>query len=284
MSRKILLAIGIAVLAFLAVNNVFADFRAKSAAKKQDIKRIIRYASITSKVPFVYLGRGIDSRTDKLVDGYAIIHQDRSKKLAGGKFVKDARKGFRQRRCYDFFAKGAKWKVAENYIVDTYSLLSASTTSTLTPEFVRNNIASNITKWESAAGKNIVADGYEGIVDGADVYYPDGKNEVYFDLFDPGTIAVTVIWGVFGGPVRQRMLVEWDQVYNNYYNWSSNGEPGKMDFENISTHELGHSIGLADLYNTGCSEQTMYGYADYGETKKRTLEIGDIIGARRLYR
>ena len=56
-----------------------------------------------------------------------------------------------------------------------------------------------------------------------------------------------------------------------------------MDFENIVTHEHGHVFGLDDLYTSTCSEETMYGYATEGETKKRTLESGDIMGIQRLY-
>jgi len=57
-----------------------------------------------------------------------------------------------------------------------------------------------------------------------------------------------------------------------------------MDFPNIATHELGHSFGLNDLYTDGCSTQTMYGYADYGEIDKRDLEDGDIQGIWELYK
>jgi hypothetical protein len=57
-----------------------------------------------------------------------------------------------------------------------------------------------------------------------------------------------------------------------------------MDFENIATHELGHSVGLGDLDEDRCSDQTMYGYADYGETNKRDLEAGDIKGISELYK
>ena len=67
------------------------------------------------------------------------------------------------------------------------------------------------------------------------------------------------------------------------FDWSDSGEAGKMDFENIATHELGHSVGLDDLYNSGCSAETMYGYASEGETNKRTLELGDITGVSELY-
>jgi hypothetical protein len=56
-----------------------------------------------------------------------------------------------------------------------------------------------------------------------------------------------------------------------------------MDFLNIATHELGHGFGLGDLYQSKWSTQTMYGYADYGETMKRTLESGDIAGIQAIY-
>jgi len=56
-----------------------------------------------------------------------------------------------------------------------------------------------------------------------------------------------------------------------------------MDLQNIATHELGHGVGLGDLYITACSEETMYGYSNYGETKKRTLNAGDIMGIQKLY-
>ena len=77
----------------------------------------------------------------------------------------------------------------------------------------------------------------------ADSTAPDGKNEVYFaDVDDSNAIAVTIVWGVFSGPTYNRKLVEWDQVYDDVdFPWSSTGEAGKMDFENIATHEIGHS-------------------------------------------
>lgn len=61
------------------------------------------------------------------------------------------------------------------------------------------------------------------------------------------------------------------------------GDLNVMDLQNIATHELGHGVGLADLYETSCSEVTMYGYSTEGETKKRTLEEPDIIGIQKLY-
>jgi hypothetical protein len=135
------------------------------------------------------------------------------------------------------------------------------------------------------AGVDIIGGEITGTVDGADLTSPDNKNEVLFGNVDfPGAIAVTIVWGIFRGLPAGRELVEWDQVYDDVdFDWGLNGEAGKMDFENIATHELGHSVGLADLYDAVCSEETMYGYAAEGETKKRTLEGGDITGVLELY-
>lgn len=183
--------------------------------------------------------------------------------------------------CYGFLSKGAKWKALEPYLVNP------ANTKGLDETFVVSNLATDVEKWETAAGVDILGSGgatTETLV--ADLQSPDDKNEVYFaDIDSPGAIGVTIVWGIFRGPPSGRELVEWDQVYDDYdFAWSSTGEAGKMDFENIATHELGHSVGLDDLYKDKCTEQTMYGYADYGETKKQTLEAGDIAGVKELYK
>jgi hypothetical protein len=40
---------------------------------------------------------------------------------------------------------------------------------------------------------------------------------------------------------------------------------------------------LNDVYSDACSEATMYAYASLGETKKRTLDNGDIAGIEAIY-
>lgn len=243
-----------------------------------------------------YLGRAVDQ--GRLVYGYAIIDYKKGygKAVCGNGICEpgeNARKcpvdcgddgGGEEEpdtsSCYTFFAKGAKWKTVEPWIVNPANSRGLKGT------FVTPNLADNIGKWETAAGTNILGSGSitsETLV--ADTVETDGVNEVYFaNIDEPGAIAITIVWGTFGAPPPFRELVEWDQVYNDVdFDWSASGEGGKMDFENIATHELGHSVGLGDLYTVGCSEQTMYGYAQYNETKKRTLADGDITGVQTLY-
>lgn len=243
-----------------------------------------------------YLGTAVDN--GRLVEGYAFIDYKKGYGKPGtecgngvcepgenaNKCPADCAGGGEEpdtSSCYGFLSKGAKWKEIEHYIVNP------ANTKGLDKTFVTDNLAMDIDKWEDAVGVDveILGDEIPGNVDGADTVSPDDKNEVYFgNIAEPGAIAITIVWGYFSGPPFARELVEWDQVYDDVdFGWSASGEAGKMDFENIATHELGHSVGLGDLYTSECSEQTMYGYASYGETKKRDLAAGDIRGVQELY-
>lgn len=226
----------------------------------------------------ISLGTAVDPVSGEAVEGYAIIHYARG----GGSMKRVAPS------CYEYLAKGAKWKWLEPWIVNP------TNSRGLDGSFVFTNLTADIAKWEDAAdGVLGNGSGYDILGDGAmtdaflaaDTASPDGLNEVYFgDVSSSGAIAVTIVWGVFSGPASGRKLVEWDQVYDDVdFDWSSIGEAGKMDFENIATHELGHAAGMGDLYNLSCSEETMYGYATSGETKKRDLHAGDIAGINNLY-
>jgi len=234
------------------------------------------------------LGTAVDTHTGLPVRGYAILHYrtgfHHSPTHSGG----PPAGGGGGSNCFSFLANGAKWKTVEPWIVNT------SNGEGLLSSFVFDNLTADVLKWEDAAdgtvgsgaGVNILGDGsVTAATLVADTSSPDNQNEVYFgDVGSQGAIAVTIVWGIFSGPPSQRQLVEWDMIFDEVdYNWSSTGAAGLMDFENIATHELGHSTGMADLYTFSCSEETMYGYADFGETKKRDLNAGDIAGVSSLY-
>ncbi|MGD9201723.1 MAG: matrixin family metalloprotease [Chitinispirillia bacterium] len=182
--------------------------------------------------------------------------------------------------CYEFIANGTKWKSIESYLVDP------DNTRGLDASEISSKISECIQKWEDAAGTDILGNEISGTVDHASIGNSiNGQNEVIFaDIENDGAIAVAIVWGIFGGPPGKRELVEWDMVFDDVdFDWAMDGSPDAMDFESIATHELGHSKGMGDLYEPACSEQTMYGYATEGETKKRDLESGDIAGIKKLY-
>jgi len=107
--------------------------------------------------------------------------------------------------------------------------------------------------------------------------YPQSDPEHYPDW--GYAIATTCIWyNPYTGEIA-----ECDIVFDDALDWSSTGEAGKYDIQNIATHEFGHSLGLDDLYGSEDTEKTMYGYAEVGETKKRTLHQDDIDGICYIY-
>ena len=250
--------------------------------------RTLTLPAAADNSPVISLGSAVDPETGTVVEGYAIVHYkaDFTHREGHAKGGKSGGNG--AGACYGFLASGARWKTVEPWVVN------ASNTRGLDAAFVASNLAADIAKWEDAADGTV---GDAGSVDilgvgsstsdvlVADTSSPDGVNEVYFaDVSSSGAIAVTIVWGYFSGPPFARELLEWDMIFDDVdFDWSPTGEASKMDFENIATHELGHSVGLGDLYNSGCSEETMYGYAAFGEIKKRDLNSGDIAGVSKLY-
>lgn len=105
----------------------------------------------------------------------------------------------------------------------------------------------------------------------------DGYNVIAWGSYRSGVIAVTYIW------YKGDTILETDTRLNTLYKWSLTGEAGKMDVQNIMTHEFGHWCGLDDLYEDKDYWLTMYGYASAGETYKRTLGLGDILGLQEVY-
>jgi hypothetical protein len=174
-------------------------------------------------------------------------------------------------KCFAFLAKGARWRTTEQYV--TGDGIDPTLTET------------SLTTWDQEVSFDIFGTrDTTGTTDGADSESPDGKNEVEFaNLGETSTIAYTVVWGIFYGPPFQRELVEWDAVFNTAYPFGdADSDPTVMDYQNIATHEFGHAAGLGHP-DDSCTEETMYRYADYGETKKRDLNTGDIAGINELY-
>lgn len=175
-------------------------------------------------------------------------------------------------KCYAFMARGARWKATESYVTD---IINPATETALET-------------WDSQIAFDLFgSQDPSAVVDGADTIAPDGKNELYFGPIDePGVIGVTIVWGYFSGPTFARELIEWDMILDNTdFAWGdATINPTLMDYQDILTHELGHSSGMADIYDASCSEVTMYGYGTEGEIKKRDLAAPDITGIRELYR
>ncbi|MBW2970653.1 matrixin family metalloprotease [Candidatus Woesearchaeota archaeon] len=183
--------------------------------------------------------------------------------------------------CYGFM--GAKWNL--NFI-EGYRF-SPVNTQGLDENALKITFENSIGEWENQEeyAQDFIGEFESSVVDGPDTTSTDGKNEVMFGTIrKPGVIAVTIVWATSfddSGEIR-----EWDMVFDQKdFAWSNDAtaHPGMMDFQNIATHELGHAIGMDDVYESECNQQTMYGYARTNEIIKRDLAEWDIFGIEELY-
>lgn len=252
------------LIAFLLVASLVVAFApvAASASAQSGRTRVIA------------LGTAIDH--GRFVQGFAFVHG----RPAPGRPSRPPKVD----PLYNFIAKGAKWRSVEPYVVNPANGDSASSA------LITGALADGIATWEAQAGVDVLGTG-SATNDAlqSDWVKPDDVNEVYFSSteLDSKTVAITIVWGVFSGPLDKREITEWDMVFNDALPeaWGdATADDGYWDVPNIATHELGHAAGLGDLYSTAGTEQTMYGYASPGEIKKRTLESGDIAGIKALYR
>lgn len=127
----------------------------------------------------------------------------------------------------------------------------------------------------------------EGSTTTARGYKYDGQNVVVWGSVPSGAIAVTYTWYNSAG-----VAVECDTVMGKSLPWkytavsnpdSTCADLSSYDVQNILTHEVGHWMGLNDLYGAADHDLTMYGYGDKGELKKDTLANGDNAGLNALY-
>lgn len=100
------------------------------------------------------------------------------------------------------------------------------------------------------------------------VYYPEGGViAVAITSWDPETLEIQLA----------------EIIFERSLEWATDGSADAYDVQALTAHESGHWLKLSDLYEDACSDETMYGYADLGETKKRTLNAGDIAGIDVIY-
>jgi hypothetical protein len=160
------------------------------------------------------------------------------------------------------------WSTTIDYYVNPANGYGLSRTSII------NTIMASANAWDQRTSFSVFS--YEGTTSRT-AGRRDGYNTISWGIYYADAIAVTYIW------TDGSEIVETDCRLNTYYAWSLTGVSDRMDFQSIMTHEFGHWCGLKDLYDNADYWLTMYAYSDYGQTWRRSLGIGDIMGLRKIY-
>jgi hypothetical protein len=178
----------------------------------------------------------------------------------------------RQETCYKLM--GIKWNTLPvSYVINPANDQGLSELS------ITSAIYTAAETWDAASTQELFNNAYT--IDNSAAYpnYYDYKNAIVFGSYtDSNVIAVTSVWY----NRRTKEIVQFDMLLNTYYQWGF-GDALKMDVQNIVTHELGHSLGLSDIYSTACAQVTMYGYSWEGDFDKSTLEAADKAGIKAIY-
>jgi hypothetical protein len=172
----------------------------------------------------------------------------------------------------------AGWKLPSTW---TYRLNTNSTPSTIGSINLASITSKSFGVWTSAIGNKVtVKKGTNTSVSQAKV---DKQNIITWGTAPSTTLAVTYVWETNG------IATEVDTIMNKSFSWYwSNSNTcaylGVYDAQNILTHELGHTMGLNDEYDSSLFlNSTMFGYGSPTETQKNTLTTGDIAGVKALY-
>ena len=190
--------------------------------------------------------------------------------------------------CTGPIADGTSWKNSRGYYVHTQNR------NGLTAAFIIDAIQKANDAWHCGASEyeKLIEGPLLGVVDSSsgatiDVDSPDGMNQIGFASIEghTGTVAVTIVWGIFDGPIFERVIIEYDMIFDgDHYNFGDGlKNRNVMDLQAIATHETGHSYGLDDIYDQSCVDVTMFGTSSEGETGKRSLEQRDLDGLSHLY-
>jgi len=170
--------------------------------------------------------------------------------------------------------------------------------SNLDTEFVIKAIGMAAEEWDSGAYSRsegiawygVAPDLFDDVITTTDKGYNDlawtsdkldGHNTIVWGNYPTeGVIAVTILWY----NKATKTIIEFDIVLDTDYTWgNATQDQTVMDLQNIVTHELGHGVGLGDVYQSPAYQETMYGYSYLGDTSKRDLYIGDKEGITKLY-
>jgi hypothetical protein len=253
---------------------------AQQAETRKKPAAVFRHAQyMQEKEPgLYYLGDGVYPGAPGRVDGYAMMMYADGTRQAR-RFAMDEPEAVNGsvEACVEPFAVGAYWKAPFTVVVDP------DNDDDIPRSLFIGAIHHAFSEWDSRVA-NVLVSGQNTAVcaDGVDQDSPDGKNEAMLGFVDdPAVLAVTVLWGVFTGPIPDRRLLEMDMLFNRHFAWGDAAlNPDVFDMKTVATHEAGHAVGFG---HTSTALATMAPTAALGETHKRDILPCEAAALCQLY-
>lgn len=146
---------------------------------------------------------------------------------------------------------------------------------------IRNAIAT----WNAASGSSArLVENTSPAARARTDWASDDLHLVFFDEDDSsgylpsgaGIVAITPVWFLSSG-----VITDADVIFNgDDFLFTTTGEPGEFDVQDVATHELGHLLGLD---HSGWAGATMFPYVDPAQVLHRSLSQDDVCGLRAAY-
>ncbi len=149
----------------------------------------------------------------------------------------------------------------------------------------KNAIANAANTWDAATNQNLFADSSLVTVSttaNADKY--DKNNVVAWKPVSNSALAYCRTWYNYNKVDGYNSAIESDVVFNTMYKWRTDGLAGGVDVQSVALHELGHTLGLGDLYGKTQFNDDTRQVMHYYTGTKRTLGNGDSAGIFKLYK
>jgi hypothetical protein len=151
---------------------------------------------------------------------------------------------------------------------------------------VRDAITDAANTWDAATNQNLFVDTDTVTFISNPFTFSgryDGMNVISWMPYVPGctALAATGTWYRTTRIDGYHPIVECDIAFNSNYRWSTQGS--NIDVQSVALHELGHMIGMGDIYNKAEFYRDTRQVMHYYTGVKRTLGNGDKTGVWKLY-